>query len=129
MTAHQQFKRICYAVSVQLGLEIVRFYDQKTTPNFQVCEVRYRQGQARIFILCSINGDWSLSERYKPNEARLVFCDDTKIANILKTDYGIRVRDQRTLLAPFSESDYPNDKDVQYWQPETVGEFLFNWWD
>jgi len=121
------FKKIIYNASKQLGFNVVGCMEPEVTPNFYAAEIELNY--ERLFILASYENDWSFSSQFNSMECQLDFVDCPTLAALLQHQYGVDVLTKDELHAPFEDRSYLLESDVRYWQPKTLGEGLFNWWD
>ncbi|MGC4941704.1 hypothetical protein [Kribbella sp. DT2] len=107
------------------------------TPNFHQAVVRY--GDRTVAVVCSRDtGVLAIAEPRGVDfsggfreSGPLTFLDHAELADALRKLTGARVLTRSALGGPFEVADWPavSADDVAYWQPSTLGELLFNYWD
>jgi hypothetical protein len=127
----QTFKRVVYGVSGELGARVLKVRAPDVTPNFYVAEVEYvADYQTRtVCVLASYNDDWAFSSCLEEHACQLEFVNFGRFAKLMIERFGIKPLAKAELDAPFTPRSYLLESDVKYWQPRTLGEGLFNWWD
>ena len=98
-----------------------------STSNFHAALINLNSKE--FFIICSIHGDWAFINKFNPNDHELDFIDCTVFSDILKNRYDIDTYTKEELNGPFSIKPYLLESDIKYWEPKTLGEGIFNWWD
>lgn len=119
------FKQIIYSLSQQIGAQVVNIYPPQVTPNFIAAYLKLHQQD--LYILCSENNDWAFCQQLQP--FKLQFIDMPDLAQTLHNLSNIQVYNTTKLNAPFVAQSWMSKHDINYWQPKTLGDALFNWWD
>lgn len=131
------FKRICYLFARRIGGSVREIrLAQGPTPNFHYGAISYgdrsiavvQVRDAVLFALAIPRPDDAGGAR---DTAPLVFVDEPDLAATLAEVSDAQVLAQADLDASFDIAHWPDihPSDAAYWQPTTVGEALFNYWD
>ncbi|WP_250005331.1 hypothetical protein [Actinoplanes sp. M2I2] len=129
------FRRACYEVARRTGGEVIEFrLGDGVTPNFSQGVIGYRDRSVAV-VLTRDTGVAALAvprEVTGPDQESgpLTFVDDPHLLGAL-AGAGLTVLTAAELDAPFQAAQWPavSPADVKYWQPYSVGEALFNYWD
>jgi hypothetical protein len=123
----ETFKKIVYTLSENLGCKVNAIYETQITPNFHAAELNISSN--KIYLLCSIEGNWALSDIFEPGVCKLKFVDNSALSSALFKTFGISIKTKQFLNSRFEDVINSQNGDVKYWKPKTNGDFLFNWWD
>jgi len=118
------FKKAIYEVCQSLNAKVLAIYEPEITPNFYSAEIQWESGI--LFIICSRDDDWAISKKFQTNVPQLEFIDVPEFVEPFRKLLGISVHSRTSLMAPHYNRETTDEK---YWQPATLGEALFNWWD
>lgn len=121
------FKRVAYELARHINAMVVGIYEPDVTPNFMTAKLDL--GASEIYLLCSHAGDWALSREVILDPCTLEFEDSLAITEVLECYFGIGLHSKSSLQGPFVKAEWMSDTDIRYWQPKSLGEGLFNWWD
>ena len=123
----QKFKHIIYNFSIANRLNILSFSESSTSKNFHSCKIIIDSNE--IYILCSTEDDWAITDSLDMSVCEIDFVNNYLFSDYLLKNYNIEVLIKSELDKPFLNNPNLNQSDVNYWNPKTVGESLFNWWD
>ena len=123
----KQFKSLIASAASQLGLEVVEVRDSGITPNFHLAHLKSHN--TSFCVVRSEENFWAFCEYVDPMICELVFIDNKVLSKILNEQFGIKVLTKEELESPFIKEPYMTKSDINYWQPKSKGEGLFNWWD
>ena len=101
------FKQTIYALSQQIGAQILQILPLEVTPNFIAAALKFKQ--QIIYVLCSENQDWAFFQQ--PQPFKLKFFDMPDLAKTLHNLTNIQVYSTTNSTPP---SKYNHS---------------FNWWD
>lgn len=123
---------IAYSSAREIGQAVVTT-NWATQNNFH--DVEISGCQANLTML--FNAQYpviGLAEALLPNDHRIVFQDHSALATAVSTNSEFCVVSAAEFCRPLTSKDL--DKlnsaelqQVEYWQPATVGELVFNFWD
>ena len=119
------FKQTIHALSQQIGAQVLHIHPPEITPNFIAAALKFKQ--QTVYVLCSENQDWAFCQQLQP--FKLQFIDMPDLAEILHNLTNIQVYNTTKLNTPFVAQSWMSKHDINYWQPQTLGDALFNWWD
>ncbi|MDD5059455.1 MAG: hypothetical protein PHQ60_16480 [Sideroxydans sp.] len=129
------FTRIAKAVASANKYRLVSISEPGVTPNFwcaeYTCRINYQD--AKRYLLCSCDERWALCSSLYCGHPQ--FEDCAEIAATLKAFYGIELGTKAEMDAEFEltvEISCLSGFGVsalKYWNPQTMGAALFNWWD
>jgi hypothetical protein len=111
-----------------LNSTVLQIREAGITPNFHAAEITWFNDTS-VIIVCSTSGNWALAERITDSSNTLSFIDSKELSSALSRIHNIRVWTAQELNAAFAPRNDISEHDVKYWEPETIGEGLFNWWD
>jgi len=123
----KNFSKICHSLGLETNGKVSSLTSSGITPNFHSCKIHINFED--FYILCSTNNDWAYSKSFPLNNQTINFCDQNNISQYLKSIHNIIPLTKIELNGPFKPRVYLNEDDIKYWQPKTLGEGLFNWWD
>ena len=122
-----EFKRVVYESAKHTGYSVVQIHKPGVTPNFYAGELRIRSNN--IFLLCTHDDDWALSENFDPMVCELQFIEMPEISDALRSHFKIALHPLEYLQSEYVKQEKHNPRDINYWKPKTMGEVIFNWWD
>ncbi|MGV9661785.1 hypothetical protein [Nocardia niigatensis] len=138
MTDLRDFHRVCYAAAEQSSGRVVEFrVATDVTLNFHQGIVTH--SERRAGVVCPRDSKVLAVAEPRTIEfldnARtsgpLPFIEAPALVCVLRRWPEFHVLDAAELNGPFDPTAWPgiNPTDIEYWQPETLGEALFNYWD
>ena len=124
----ETFKTVVFSLAQKTGYDVSDIRKPEMTPNFYSCSF---ENQAESFwVLASLDDKWAMAEDLGGADSlKLTFLDSAELFNAMKSLFDIDFLRVEHLDAPFEVTDENISDDVRYWKPETVGQYLFNWWD
>jgi hypothetical protein len=135
------FRRVCYEAVICTGGKVIELrISDGVTPNFHQAIVAYRDRTVAVVCrrdaaLLAIALPRDLDFTPARESGPLTFIELPELAAAL-ADAGTRIGDFQILTT--AELDGPIDlerwpgissRDLRYWQPASLGEALFNYWD
>ncbi|WP_156960785.1 hypothetical protein [Amycolatopsis taiwanensis] len=129
------FRAACYEAARVTSAEVRSFTrPQGSTPNFYTAVLSYRTGP--VAVVCHVILPL-LATAWPPaadDSGPLSFIDVEQLAPVLSQIPHFRLLSASELRQPLARVDLSRLGDgereqVRYWQPETVGAMLFNYWD
>ncbi|MDI6102165.1 hypothetical protein QLQ12_26450 [Actinoplanes sp. NEAU-A12] len=137
MTDLKAFRRVCYEVARRTGGELTEFrISDEPTPNFHQAIITY--SSRNVAVVCVRDAPLlalavpRVIEFTPAREAGpLTFVDLPDLVAALKATPGFRLLTATELGGPIDAAKWPriSQYDMRYWQPQTLGEGLFNYWD
>jgi hypothetical protein len=127
------FIAACHHAARATGGAVTRVTPAGPTPNFHTIEISH--GQQRIAVLRHAALPLAAFTDPRPDgDMTLTFVDDPTLAAAITDVSSIQVLTAGQLSAPLSQADLgelspAEHKQIAYWQPTTMGELLFNFWD
>jgi len=132
----KRFKAACYAAARQVAGRVhqVRTAYEWVTPNFHeaLMTVGYRLEMVRV--LC--NAHYPIIGFATPaafeGDAHLKFIDCPELAEALSAEFSIITRQDacasvaEELVAQLGDAEL---HEIGYWQPQRIGDVIFNYWD
>ena len=97
-----------------------------------------KHGERRFALLVHESSPFVALSSEIPDYFNLVFVDDDRFTSAAQQlNAPFRLLSAADLLQPLTEDDRAyvralsgqHARDLKYWQPETVGDVIFNWWD
>jgi hypothetical protein len=137
VTDLKAFRRACYEAARRTGGDLTEFrIVDEPTPNFHQAIVTY--SSRNVAVVCV--RDAPLLALAVPRvigftpgrEADpLTFVDVPDLAAALEAEPGFHLLTTTELGGPIDAVKWPRicQSDMRYWQPRTLGEGLFNYWD
>ncbi|MCA2212587.1 hypothetical protein [Jidongwangia harbinensis] len=137
MTDLKAFRRACYEAARRSGGELTEFrISDKPTPNFHQAIIAYPgRDVAAVSVRDTPLLALAVPRIIDPTPARkadpLTFVNVPDLAAVLTLAPGFRLLATTELDGPVDVAEWPqiNRHDMRYWQPQTLGEALFNYWD
>jgi hypothetical protein len=137
VTDLKAFRRACYEAAYHTGGELTEFrINEGPTPNFHQAIIAYRD---RIIAVVCVRDAPLLALavprviEFAPGRESgpLAFVDFPDLADALAAAQGFRLLTVAELGGPIDMAKWPpiSRHDMRYWQPQTLGEALFNYWD
>jgi len=123
----QQFKTLVSSAASQLGMKVCEVRESGITPNFHLAHLKSHNSS--FCVIFSEEKCWAFCEYIEPMICELTFIDNEELSKILNEQFDIQVLTKKELESPFVKEPYMTKSDVNYWQPKSKGEGLFNWWD
>ncbi|MCM4085136.1 hypothetical protein [Paractinoplanes hotanensis] len=137
MTDVKAFRRGCYEAARQTGGELTDFQvGNEPTPSFHQAIITY--SDRNVAVVCVRDAPlMALAEphvlEFLParTAGSLTFVDLPELAAALTEVPGFRLLSVAELGEPVDAARCPqiSQHDLRYWQPQTLGEALFNYWD
>lgn len=136
MTDMKAFRRVCFEAALRTGGKVIEFrLSAGVTPNFHKGVIAYVDRTAAVV--------WSrgtpllalATPRVIDTPGRelgpLTFLDHPDLATVLAETTEFHVLSATQLNGPIDEATRSriSPHDLRYWQPQTLGECLFNYWD
>ncbi len=122
-----QFKKMVDSIASNSQTTVVALHEPGVTPNFFAAELLLRPQKTTLFLLCSREQFWALSEVV--DSSGLCFVDHAPLTNATQLIPGLGLLTASELNGSFSPRQHMLPSDIKYWKPQTLGEALFNWWD
>jgi len=124
------FRTAVHAAARQVGGEVEAYVPAGVTPNFHLMVIRTHDD--RVGVICHQLLPWLALVR--PPDGSLTFRSYPVLAGALHLAAPWRLLDTKTLGTRVSRLDLstldPGEREqIAFWQPATLGELLFNWWD
>lgn len=139
MIEGREFRRACYTAARDTGGRIIEFrIADYVTPNFHEGIIGYRD--RTVAVVCTRDSDvMAVAEPRNIDFVRgivdaspLTFVDAPELAAAVAVLLpGVQVLTPAELNGSFTPAAWPHvlAYDIKYWQPATLGEALFNYWD
>jgi hypothetical protein len=127
------FSTACHQAARAIGGTVADVIPAGVTPNFHTVEIA-QPGSHTAVLRHTTLPFVALAEPRLPGDATLTFIDRPHLAAVIQTGSDLQVLTTEQLHAPISTADLtglgPHEHDqIAYWQPHTIGELLFNFWD
>ena len=128
------FKEEIIPLMTMAGYQPCYFKEADITPNFHLGGFTKGQG-VMVGVACNaIYPVVAFVEEPKEHECSLTFIDLKEPAEMIEKHTNFKVLTQKELNTKLSlaELKYLNKAElsqIKYWQPQTIGEIIFNWWD
>ena len=128
------FKKEIISVIAMAGYRPCYFRKADLTPNFHLGVFAKEQG-VTIGVVCnSIYPLVTFVEEPKEYECSLAYIDLEEPAEMIEEHTNFKVLYQNELSTKLSAAELKclNEAElsqIKYWQPQTIGEIIFNWWD
>jgi hypothetical protein len=129
-----EFKSIVYAVATPLGYAVQGVSERGVTPNFH--SALLTNGDTPISILGhSTYPIFAFSEPLDLHSCEIRFVDSAPLTQQLVALFpNVAVATTAELVRNLTDIDLESldaaeREQVKYWQPKTVGNAAFNWWD
>jgi hypothetical protein len=141
MSDLQMFRQVCYEAAKRTGGKVIEFRTSDgVTPNFHQAIVTYSDRTVAIVCLrdaalLAVALPRSLQFTPARDSGPLTFIDRPELTAALadagaRFD-GFRILNLAELGGPIDAARWPgiNSHDLRHWQPASLGETLFNYWD
>jgi hypothetical protein len=135
------FRQVCYEAAKRTGGKVIEFrISDGVTPNFDQAIVTYSDRTVAVVCLrdaALLAVALPRSPQFTParDSGPLTFIDMPELRAVLadagaRFD-GFRILNLAELGGPIDTARWPgiNSRDLRYWQPASLGEALFNYWD
>ena len=129
-----EFKSIVYAVASPLGYAVSDVAERGVTPNFH--SALLTNGDTKISILGhSTYPIFAFSEPLDLHSCEIRFIDSDPLTQQLAALFpNIAIvttaeLDRKLTVSDLALLDAVEREQIEYWQPQTVGNVAFNWWD
>lgn len=128
-----EFRNACYAVARIAGGVVSPPPSTSLSGNFFRCTIAY-SGTERT-VVCNMYAPLvAIAEPMPSYELTLTFSDDPDLAGAFKSLSRFEVLSRHELgrlITDFDLSELgPAElEQVRYWNPHTLGQAIFNWWD
>ena len=96
------FKQTIYALSQQIGAQVLHIHPPEITPNFIAAALKFKQ--QTVYVLCSENQDWAFFQQ--PQPFKLKFFDMPDLAKTLHNLTNIQVYSTTKLNTPFKVQSF-----------------------
>ncbi len=133
----KQFKQICYSI---FGKEATDLFHEDTGKNFSECIVTWNGSIVHVLLnshypFVAFTSQREISEQYLP------FIDESKLSERFNQYYKVLSSDQlneplvynrkgkKIIVKNENTLHQVELEQLAYWQPATVGEVVFNYWD
>ena len=129
-----EFKRIAYECAVSSGYKVTKLIESGVTPNFHTAVLTLADDQIHMLG----HSNFPVIAFAEPKEeyiCELVFRDVPEISDSLQRMYPeLQIATSTELAATIRKADLElldraEIEQVKYWEPATIGELAFNWWD
>lgn len=137
------FKKVCYSAMTSIGGKVLSFREPVVAQNYFYAEVSF-PNEGSLFIL--LNSIYPfIAYTTSPDSYNMTFvdhklltgtinqlCGDVfRVLQSVELDEPLRLRETRGGLVVLNENTLNKwDKyNIKYWQPKTVGDVMFNYWD
>ncbi|MBP3951835.1 hypothetical protein [Bacillus suaedae] len=133
----KEFKQICYSL---FGSKVLNYIEYRTAENFYECVVQI--GDREVHVL--LNGQYPLMAFTSKRELDVYyfpFINEPELSKMFEPYYEILNLDQLSeplnYIKRGNKISMENDnslhqdelKQIIFWQPRSVGEVVFNYWD
>ena len=129
-----EFKSIVYAVATPLGYTVSDISERDVTPNFH--SALLTKGDTAVSILGhSTYPIFAFSEPLNLNSCEIRFVDSGPLTQQLADLFpNVAIATTAELDRNLTDTDLAlldtvERDQVKYWQPQTLGNAAFNWWD
>lgn len=123
----QLFKTICYTAAAAFNAEIIEISDNQYPQNYFSANIL--SDEKNIYIL--LNRCYPIIGFTKEPHGNKHFIDYKKLSSMLSYQYNVISCD--ILNSPFDSSSHSLDKyelqQIEYYQPTSIGNIIFNEWD
>lgn len=131
--ALKAFSGICYRAAHRTNGSVTSITPAGVTPNFHTAVVTYSRQQIAV-LRHSTLPLVALAEPLSTSDVVLNFVDHPTLAAAIADSSDLEVLAADQLHTPLSQADITDltrdeQRQVEYWKPETVGDLLFNFWD
>lgn len=122
----EKFKQDCYEIERKLGIKITEFYFELYT-NYVVCIFEIDSKE----ICCLLNGVYPFIA-FSPTKININFIDNELLYSEFSKSYKVFTTEllsipiNKKMLTNLSETELDQ---VEYWEPKTLGDIVFNNWD
>lgn len=129
----KEFKQACYFCARHAGYKSLSCTPKNVTPNFHYCLIQ--KNNETIGVLCnSIYPLIAFCNPLNENSCAIHFVDNLILQDAFSASTKFIVAKASELLSNPSDEhllllDPCEREQIEYWQPVTVGEIIFNWWD
>lgn len=131
------FRRVCYEAARQSGGEVIEFrISDGPTPNFHQGIITYPDRSVAVACLrdtplLAVAVPRVIEFDLTRESGPLTFVDLPSLAAALMQAREFRLLSATELSGPVDTTRWPqiNQHDLSYWQPGSLGEALFNYWD
>lgn len=136
MTDVKAFRRACYEAARRTGGELTEFrICNEPTPNFHQGIIAYKDRSiaavcVRDTPLLAVAVPRIIELAPERESSPLTFLEHRELAAALAQAPGFRLLTAEALNGPVDLANWPqiSRHDLRYWQPQTLGECLFNYW-
>lgn len=132
-----EFKQLCYSL---FGKKVLDFKEDRTVENFYECVIKVEDKRVHVLLngqypFLAFTSNRESNVHYFPfiNEPELskIFEHHYKILSLNQLNEPLRYTQKGKKIIVKNENTLHQDELEQlvYWQPKTVGEVVFNYWD
>lgn len=137
VTGLKAFRRACYEAARRTGGELTEFrISDEPTPSFHQAIIAYRGRDVAVACvrdtpLLALAVPRVIEFTPAREAGPLTFVDLPELATALAAAPGFRLLTTTELNGPIDIAEWPriSRHDMRAWQPRTLGESLFNYWD
>jgi hypothetical protein len=137
VTDLKAFRRACYEAARQTGGALTEFrISAGPTPNFHQAVISYQDRTIAVVCvrdapLLALAVPRVIEFAQVRESGPLAFVEFPELADALAGAPGFRLLSAAELDGPVDPAKWPptSRHDMRYWQPQTLGESLFNYWD
>jgi hypothetical protein len=137
VTDVKAFRRACYEAARRTSGELAEFrISDEPTPNFHQAIIAHPDGNVAVVCvrdtpLLALAVPRVIDFTPARDAGPLTFVDRPDLAAALEATPGFRLLTATELNGPIDTAKWPriNRYDMRFWQPRTLGEALFNYWD
>ncbi|GID97405.1 hypothetical protein Adi01nite_68170 [Amorphoplanes digitatis] len=127
------FTAICHHAARAVGGTVSQIVPANVTPNFHTAEIARRGLRTRVLGHTTIAAV-AFAEPWPAADLRVTFTDRPDLAAALQEVSDLRILTKQQLDSPIATADLTaltagEHEQITYWQPHTIGELLFNYWD
>ena len=132
----KRFTEACHAAARQVRgrVQQVRAAYEQVTPNFHEALVSLRDGSETVRVLCNAHHTIVAfaSPAAREGDVRLRFVDCPELAGVLSGEFSILSTQEAgagvssDVVAQLGETEL---EQMRYWNPQRIGDVIFNYWD
>lgn len=138
-----RFKKVCYSTVTSLGGRVLSFREPVVAQNYYYAQVSFQDEKSIYILLNSVYPFIAFTTRLEPTCMTFAdhkqlraninqLCGDLyRVLNPVELDEPLRLKEVKGGLVVLNEHTL-NKWDmysIKHWQPKTVGDVVFNYWD